>query len=58
MEVLPDEYERELETIDVYIAKIDCKQTNPLLKYVLFPFCSSFFAHELLIDLYKSIYQH
>lgn len=43
VEVLPDEYERELETIDVYIAKIDCKQTNPLLKYVLSLFGFSFF---------------
>ncbi|KAG1464361.1 hypothetical protein G6F46_000804 [Rhizopus delemar] len=33
VEVLADEYDRELETIDVYIAKINCKQTNQLLKF-------------------------
>jgi tRNA-specific adenosine deaminase 3 len=31
-EVLGDEYERELETIDVYTVQVEPKQTNNLLK--------------------------
>jgi tRNA-specific adenosine deaminase 3 len=33
-EVLADEYERQLETIDVYTAHVEPKQTNSILKYV------------------------
>jgi len=31
-EVLADEYERQLETIDVYTAHVEPKQTNSILK--------------------------